>query len=225
MSLPIPEVVPIPVGEFIIGAVPDDKFANTSEFPSHPVKMDTPFCLGRFPVRQDEWAAFASSHRSASSSSRPAVNVSWADANAYIAWLRYHTDDPNWRLPTEAEWEYACRAGQRTVFASGDNLSPDEANFHFDEAIQKVGPGSLTEVDAYPANAWGVHDLHGNIYEWTCSPWRPDYESDSEPHRFVVRGGSWDGLPRLLRCSAREGLPAGTRRDNLGFRIAYGGEP
>lgn len=223
MSFPIPELVPIPAGEIIIGAVTDDKFANSSETPTHVCRFESPFQMGKYPIRQDEWQAFQTGHPGSTHSSRPVVNLSWYDACAYVDWLRIETDDRNWRLPTEEEWEYACRAGSRDVFSFGNNLAPDLANFHFDESIKPVGPGKLTEVDAYPPNPWGLHDLHGNTYEWTNTPWRPDYKTSSLSETYTVRGGSWDGLPRLLRTSAREGLPAKTKRDNLGIRIAYGG--
>ena len=140
---------------------------------------------------------------------------------ASIAWLSSETGD-SWRLPTEIEWEYACRAGSETLFPQGDDLTPADANFLFDESIERVGPGGVTPVGTYPPNPWGFHDLLGNVNEWTASPWAQTHETDASivPGSFTIRGGSWDGLPRLLRPSWRDGMEAGARGDHLGFRVA-----
>ena len=164
----------------------------------------------------------------------PVVNVSWADAQAFCAWLSRETGDA-FRLPTEAEWEYACRAGARAAFAVGDELTTADANFLYAEDGRQIGLGRRTPVGRYAPNAFGVHDLHGNVCEWVEDAWHPDYTgapvdgsawtTESDPARRVIRGGAWDYLPRLLRCAWRDSLPRTHRRDNLGFRIARTLEP
>jgi formylglycine-generating enzyme required for sulfatase activity len=158
----------------------------------------------------------------------PVVDVSWTDAQAFCAWLAAETRNP-WRLPSEAEWEIACRAGTDTPFSTGWGLSIEEANFLYDEEGERIGPGRRTAMRSYPANPWGLRDMHGNVCEWCADAWHPSHEraaSDGSPRigafdaDRVIRGGAWDLLPRLLRSSWRDGLPPQTRRDNLGFRLA-----
>jgi formylglycine-generating enzyme required for sulfatase activity len=135
------------------------------------------------------------------------------------------------RLPSEAEWEYACRAGSSTVFPDGGNLAPDQANYLYDESGETIGPGALTPRGVYPPNAFGLRDMLGNVCEWTADVWHPDFHGaptdgsprfDGEtPDRRVIRGGAWDHLPRVLRASWRDWAPESARWDNLGFRIAF----
>jgi formylglycine-generating enzyme required for sulfatase activity len=208
-------------GSFLMGACDEDKFANDTERPRRRVEIVRPFEIGIFPVTVEEWASFDPEHDPAAND-LPVVNVSHHDIARYLAWLNEsHTGRP-WRLPTEEEWEYACRADTESIFNTGDQLDRTEANFLFDESIERVGPGCRTAVATYPPNPWGFHDFHGNVAEWTSSLWQPDYrqETASVPHRYTIRGGAWDYLPRLLRSSWRDGLSETTRRDNLGFRLA-----
>jgi formylglycine-generating enzyme required for sulfatase activity len=211
----------IPAGSFLMGARDEDKFANDTERPRLRVEIEQPFEIGIFPVTLADWASFDPDHDPAAKD-LPVVNVSHGDIARYLAWLNESQTAQLWRLPTEEEWEYSCRAGTETIFSTGDQLHQSEANFLFDESIERVGPGCRTAVGTYPPNPWGLHDLHGNVAEWTSSLWKPDLrpETASVPHRYTVRGGAWDYLPRLLRSSWRDGLSETTRRDNLGFRLA-----
>jgi formylglycine-generating enzyme required for sulfatase activity len=224
-----PGLVRLEPGTFVMGGPADDKFVTDTERPAHRVRLDLPFALGRVPVTVGEYRGFAAGHAPADDPAWPVVNVSWDGAHAYCAWLRTETGRA-WRLPTEAEWEYACRAGSRSPFAAGDEITTQAANFLYAEDGQRIGPGRRTAVGSYPANAFGLHDLHGNVCEWVEDAWHPDYagapadgsawSAGGDPDRRVIRGGAWDYLPRLLRSAWRDSLPRGDRRDNVGFRVA-----
>jgi formylglycine-generating enzyme required for sulfatase activity len=132
-------------------------------------------------------------------------------------------------LPAEAEWEYACRAGSQALFAVGDDISPAQANFLYNENGVRIGPGGRTRVGNYPPNAFGLYDFHGNVGEWVADTWHPNYLAapddggawvETGDNRRVVRGGSWDYLPRLLRRAWRDWRPADQRADNIGFCVA-----
>ena len=212
----------LPAGEFVMGARRGDKFANSTERPAVLVQIDA-FAIGRWPVTVGEWRTFQPEHAPDDADELPVVDVSWNDACNFCEWLA-EKSSARYRLPRETEWEYACRAGSDTPFHSGAMLSSEDANFYYDESGARVGRGARTPVGAFPANAFGLHDMHGNVCEWCADAWHTSHdharrETVRSPMR-VIRGGAWDYLPRLLRSSWRDGLPPHTRRDNLGFRIA-----
>jgi formylglycine-generating enzyme required for sulfatase activity len=196
-----------------MGGREDDKFASAIELPRREVAV-ADFLLGRFPVTEAEWAAFRGTR---SSSNLPVVGITWDEAGAYTNWLAMNTGLPC-RLPTEAEWEYACRGGSETIFPGGNDLSTTEANFLYDESGLPVGAGRRLPVGAFAPNGFGLHDMTGNVCEWTADPWRS--LSGIDPDKRTIRGGAWDHLPRLLRCSWRDWAPVDARFDNLGFRVA-----
>ena len=219
--------VPVPAGTFVMGATGVDKFATDTERPAHAVALARPFALGRFAVTVGEFRAFAPDHAPGDDPRLPAVNVSWDEAAAFAAWLA-EAGGGAVRLPSEAEWEYACRAGGRAAFGAGEDLTTAAANFLYAEDGRRVGPGRRTPAGTYPPNAFGLFDLQGNVCEWVADPWHSDYRGAPEggepwagpgPER-VIRGGAWDYLPRLLRCAWRDCLPRSARRDNVGFRLA-----
>lgn len=221
------ECTVIPAGRHEIGARKPDRFAGTAEGPLHGVTLSEPIGIACDPVTERQYAPFVTGHVS-ELTDLPVVEVSWTDAEAFCTWFAAETRRP-WRLPSEAEWEVACRAGTETPFSTGHVLSPNEANFFDGEAGERIGPGRRTMVGSYPANAWGLRDMHGNVCEWCADAWHPSYEGaapDGSPRAGapdacrVIRGGAWDLLPRLLRSSWRDGLSPHTRRDNLGFRLA-----
>jgi formylglycine-generating enzyme required for sulfatase activity len=217
----------LPRGPHKIGTRGPDRFANATERPLHEVTLTAPVAIACDPVNERDYAPFAQKHVAAPAD-LPVVNVSWHDANAYCTWLGKRTGQP-WRLPSESEWEIACRAGTDSPFSTGDALLPETANYYYNESGERVGPGLRTSVGTYPPNAWGLRDMHGNVAEWCADAWHPSHDGaapDGSPRTGtaasarVVRGGSWDLLPRLLRSAGRDALPPKTRRDNLGFRLA-----
>jgi formylglycine-generating enzyme required for sulfatase activity len=134
---------------------------------------------------------------------RPVINMRWYDAAAYVDWLRQVTGE-EYRLPTEAEWEYACRAGTTTMYAWGNEASKEMANYSADKT---------TKVGAYSANKFGLYDMHGNVWEWIEDIWHENYEDapadgsawseGSNQGARMVRGGSWINNPNLLRSAYR----------------------
>ena len=210
-----------------MGASSNDKFANSTERPTVRVQIEA-FAIGCTAVTVGEYRLFSTQHSPDDDSGLPAVAVNWNDASDYCAWLA-QVSGLDYRLPSEAEWEYACRAGTETPFYTGHQLTIEEANYFYDESGTRVGPGRRMRTGSFPANPWGLYEMHGNISEWCADAWNSshtvagqrglNHELPINPMR-AIRGGGWDYLPRLLRSSWRDGLPPDTRRDNLGFRIA-----
>jgi formylglycine-generating enzyme required for sulfatase activity len=164
------------------------------------------------------------------------VGVSWRDAIAYCEWLTKETGQ-RYRLPSEAEWEYACRAGTETPFSFGATITTDQANYDGNYTYGAGRKGSYrertTEVGTFPANPWGLYDLHGNVWEWVEDVWHDTYQGapadgsawtdgkGKESSRArVLRGGSWGGNPRFLRSARRYGDGPDLRGDDNGFRVA-----
>ncbi|HLX96388.1 MAG TPA: formylglycine-generating enzyme family protein [Verrucomicrobiae bacterium] len=223
-----PQMVGLPAGEFMMGENAGDKFANDTERPAHRVCIPPGLALACFPVTVGEYRRFCPDHAPGEADDLPVVRINWCDATAFCAWLTEQTGH-GYRLPSEAEWEYACRAGSRAPFAVGDEISPVQANFLYDENGIRIGLGVRTPVGHYPPNAFGLYDFHGNVGEWVADTWHPNYLGGPEDgrawvgtgdHRRVVRGGAWDYLPRLLRSAGRDWRPADQRADNIGFRVA-----
>ncbi len=222
-ALRVPTTVAIPAGAFLMGAVPDDKFANATELPRHEVVIPDSFEMSRCPITNEEWDAVMGNCNAFQSAlaNLPKVHISWNEAIRFCEALSQGTGDL-WQLPTEAEWEYACRAGsQDTIFSTGSIISPDQASFYYGEQAERLGSRHLEPVGSFPPNAFGLCDMHGSVCEWTADVWRKDYLPGTapDPARRAVRGGAWDYMPRLLRSSWRDGLPISSQRDNLGFRV------
>ena len=221
-------MVGLPAGGFVMGENAGDRFANDTERPAHPVRISPGLALGCFPVTVGEFRHFRPDHAPDEEDDLPVVRVNWHDADAYCRWLTGQTGR-EYRLPSEAEWEYACRAGSATPFAMGDDITLAQANFLYDENGLRIGLGGRSRVGRHEPNAFGLYDLHGNVSEWTADSWHADYLGapadgrawiePADPRR-VVRGGAWDHLPRLLRSAWRDRRPADQRADNLGFRLA-----
>jgi formylglycine-generating enzyme required for sulfatase activity len=216
----------IPAGEFVMGESDTDKFANDTERPRHVVRFTASFRMAAFPVTNAEFRRYVPHFAADEPEELPAVNVSWCEALNYCAWLAAKTGE-SVRLPSEAEWEYACRAGTRTPFHTGIEITPADANFLYDEHGFRVGRGARTPAGTFAPNAFGLEAMHGNVCEWCADTWHPSYHGApadgsawiGAATRRVIRGGAWDYLPRLLRSSWRDALPETTRRDNVGFRI------
>jgi formylglycine-generating enzyme required for sulfatase activity len=222
----LPALRLIPAGTFMMGENDADKFADDTERPRHVVRIAAPFRMAAFPVTNAALRRFAPRFAANEPDALPAVNVSWREATAYCAWLAAETGEPV-RLPSEAEWEYACRAGTRTPFHTGAEITPAEANFLYDEQGFRVGRGARTPAGMFAPNAFGLEAMHGNVCEWCADPWHSSHHGaprdgsarTAEGDWRVIRGGAWDYLPRLLRSSWRDALPETTRRDNVGLRI------
>jgi formylglycine-generating enzyme required for sulfatase activity len=228
-----PEMVALPAGEFLMGSPEKDKEGHSYERPQHRVEISHRFALGRYPATFAEYDHFcAETQREEPADQgwgrgrRPVINVSWQDAQEYVAWLSRVTGQ-SYRLPSEAEWEYACRAGTTTRYAFGDKITPKNANY----GESKLG--KTTDVGAYPPNPWGIHDTHGNVWEWVEDVWHGSYNgapidssawTDGGIKFFrgrVYRGGSWSGSPSGLRSASRgESVPGYRGGIGLGFRVA-----
>ncbi len=219
----VPEMIAIPTGSFVMGSTADD-----AERPQRKVTINEPFAMGRFPVTFNEYDHFCNeTHRERPADQGwgrgrlPVINVSFADAEAYCAWLSGKMN-ARFRLPSEAEWEYACRAGTDTAYSFGDELTMEQANFG-----QFVDTGSTTKVGRFPANAWDLHDMHGNVWEWCADHWHETYEGaplDGSPwlngktRERVLRGGSWNGTPWVARSAHRAASVWEDRDHCFGFR-------
>ena len=164
--------------------------------------------------------------------SHPVTCVSALDCDDYIAWLRDKTGISSYRLLSEAEWEYCCRAGTTTWYSCGEKLTHSTANFdarvNFDKKDEGWREGTLP-VKIFTANAWGLFQMHGNVLEWCADPWHEDYAGAPDTGRIwvgghskfrVIRGGSWWDAPWDLRSASRECMERDVRADHVGFRLA-----
>jgi formylglycine-generating enzyme required for sulfatase activity len=223
-----PELVMLPEGEFLMGSLEGEEGRFDDERPQHPVTIARNFAMGRHPVTFDEYDFFCAATKRQKPKDegwgrgrRPVINVSWEDAQAYVGWLSKETH-ASYRLPTEAEWEFACRAGSTAPFSFGDQISTGDANYSGSKIAQ------TTQVDTYPPNAWGLHDMHGNVWEW-CSDAKREYSAQSVADPIgsmdvtayrVSRGGSWSVGVRYLRSAFRHADAPGYRANDVGFRCA-----
>jgi len=219
----------------------DDKYPDTE---GHRVVIPRPFALGKTAVTFDQYDRFAeATHRKHPSDedwgrgSRPVINVSWDDAVAYTEWLSEQTGK-RYRLPTEAEWEYACRARTETPFSTGDCINTDQANYDANYDYNKCGAETgvnrqkTVPTGSLPANAWGLHEMHGNVQEWIQDCWHESYEGAPDDgsawgeadrgdcNQRVVRGGCYFDRPVRVRSATRFRYDTDDRHFSLGFRLA-----
>ena len=225
----------IPSGQFMMGS-PDSEAGRRDYERQHPVEIDS-FFIGKYAVTFEEYDYFAQTterdkpkHKGLGRGKRPVINVSWHDAHAYAAWLSAQTGE-HYRLPTEAEWEYACRAGTSTPFHTGETINTDQANYNgsyiYGKGMKGVCRQQTVEVGYFPANAWGLHEMHGNVWEWTASDYDEHYQGGELQASFagasalqVIRGGSWSNRPDLLRSADRDWYYTDDRNFDIGFRLA-----
>jgi formylglycine-generating enzyme required for sulfatase activity len=236
-----PEMAVVPAGSFIMGS-PDSELNRAKyEGPQHRVTFARQFAVGRFAVTFDEWDAcvtdggcggYSPNDESWGRARRPVINVSWNDANAYVAWLSGKTGK-TYRLLSEAEREYVARAGMRTAFWWGATISPRQANYNGTYIYGNSPTGEYRQrtvpVDAFRSNRWGIFQVHGNVWEWTQDCWHENYAgapADGSPWDSgrcgyrIVRGGSWATYPGDLRSAVRGRFASDFRSDSLGFRVA-----
>ncbi|MEO5376100.1 MAG: SUMF1/EgtB/PvdO family nonheme iron enzyme [Alphaproteobacteria bacterium] len=236
---PGPEMVAIPAGRFMMGSPEDEKGRFASEGPRHEVTIGYRFALGRYAVTFEEYDRFVAATGGREPSDhgwgrgrRPVIDVSWEDAQAYARWLSVETGQ-SYRLPSEAEWEYACRAGTTTPFHTGETISTSQANFDGNFTYVTGAKGEYRRqtmpVGSFPPNAFGLYDMHGNVWEWVEDVWHENYtgapvdgsaRTTNGSNFRVNRGGSWNYYPRSLRSAYRDGSSADLRSNLLGFRLA-----
>jgi len=239
-------MVPIPAGSFLMGAntmTGAPYYPLASERPVHQVTISRPFWIGKYEVTQAEYLAVTNHNPShfqgasyPNSGNRPVDSVTWNDAMAYCAALTTLEAAAGrlpagyqYRLPTEAEWEYCCRAGTTTEYHYGNTLVCAQANFWYsNHTTSHCLVGNTIVVGSYTANAWGLHDMHGNVWELCLDWWNgganypagpiTDPYVTSGPIR-VFRGGGWLGVSNVCRSAFREGNFPTYTNDNLGFRV------
>lgn len=235
-----PEMVVIPPGTFVMGSSPDEEGHQGSEEPEHRVRLAKPFALGIYPVTFDEFDHFCveTGRRKPSDGDwgrgrRPVINVSAEEAEAYLNWLS-ETTGQSYGLPSEAMWEYACRAGTVTPFSTGANFTTDQANYNgnypYGDAEKGQYREQTTDVGSFPANSFGLFDMHGNVWEWCADHWHGTYDGapgdgsawldGGDASKRVLRGGSWNDLAQSLRSARRGWYPPDGRGDDIGFRCA-----
>lgn len=257
-----PELVVLAPGTFMMGSPPDEADRDADE-PQHRVTIRRAFALAVTPVTWDQWEACVrdnwceaeaidlalrtnpdgsrnQQYRDYGRGTRPAVGMNWYDAQRFVGWLNWKTGRKDaYRLPSEAEWEYAARAGTTTPYPWGTGIDYDRGNFGMRGKTER-GPhaegrdvwlNETAPVASFPPNAWGLHDMHGNVFEWTQDCYEADMahaptdgsaSTEGDCSVRVFRNGTFTSNPYMHR-SARRGAPypATTRgRDYLGFRVA-----
>ncbi|WP_051470159.1 SUMF1/EgtB/PvdO family nonheme iron enzyme [Fischerella sp. PCC 9605] len=239
------EMVQIPGGTFCMGAPPQEKDSDNSERPQHQVTISS-FLMGKYPVTQVQWQAIASLPKVERNldpkpsyfkgGDRPVEQVNWYDAVEFCARLSQKTGQ-EFRLPSEAEWEYACRAGTTTPFHFGETISSDLANYNcsyiYGSEDKGINRSETTPVGMFQvANAFGLYDMHGLVWEWCADTWHENYEgaptdgsawideNQNDIQNRLMRGGSWNNNPGKCRSATRSsyGVPD-ARKLNIGFRV------
>ncbi len=219
------EFVRIPAGDFMMGSNEDEVDRSDSEGPQHKVNIKNPFYLGKYPVTQKQWEKVMGSNSSYFiDADLPVENVSWNDVQEFIKKLNEMEGIDKYRLPSEAEREYACRAGTITRYSFGDDESKlgDYAWYgnKYDSKTHRVGQKK--------PNPWGLYDMHGNVWEWVQDRWHAGYEGapsdgsaweDGAGSARVMRGGGWSDFASNCRSAARDGHDPDHRFSDLGFRL------
>jgi formylglycine-generating enzyme required for sulfatase activity len=228
-----PEMIVVPAGEFMMGSPATEKARYDDEGPEHEVTIGRPFAVGRLELTFDEWDACVAhgdcdadiSDSGWGRGRQPATFVNWNDAKTYVAWLSRVTGKP-YRLLSEAEWEYAARAGSQTAYPWGDEIGKGNANC--DGCGSQWDHKQAAPVGQFPANAFGLHDMRGNVWEWVEDCYHQNYNQapmDGSPWTTgdcierVVRGGSWLNFPGNLRSASRGRYTPSSRNNFLGFRV------
>jgi formylglycine-generating enzyme required for sulfatase activity len=247
-------MVLIPPGKFLMGSPPEELERLENESPQHQVTIAYPFLMGQHPVTQAQWQQVSkmpqvnrrliANPTNFKGAKLPVERVSWLDAEEFC--LRLSANTPHtYRLPSEAEWEYACRAGTTTPFSFGETIDTELANYRGTDYKElglsgTYGRGVLgeyrkktTPVGTFPANNFGLYDMHGNVWEWCLDDWHDSYvdapvdgsawiNSTMEEKRLkILRGGSWYGNPSYCRSAYRNRFDAGNHYFRSGFRVVY----
>ncbi|NEQ55639.1 MAG: formylglycine-generating enzyme family protein [Leptolyngbya sp. SIO3F4] len=234
-------MVYIPEGDFLMGSPESEAEREDTEGPQHRVQVPA-FFMGKYPVTQAQWQAVArlkkverdleSDPSEFKGKDLPVEQVSWFEAVEFCQRLSKHTRN-TYRLPSESEWEYACRAGTTTPFYFGETISTDRANYDGDYTYGNGKKGKFrektTSVGSFSANNFGLYDMHGNVWEWCQDYWHESYNGapknglpwiqGGSPNYRVARGGSWDNFPAYCRSARRVYITPVIRYSNDGFRV------
>lgn len=235
-----PQMTVIPPGKFFMGSPVSELGRRRAEGPQHEVTIKKALAVSTFEITFDQWEAClldggCKNHKPDDSGwgkgKRPVHKISWDDAKAYIEWLREKTGK-RYRLLTEAEWEYAARAGTKTAFVTGQHIKSDQANFdgtHDDQqGARGKYRGKTIEVGTFKPNPFGLHDMHGNVAEWVEDCWNKTHHGapgDGSPrggdcNRRIIKGGAWYFEPSYARIAARISYPKNKRLNVIGLRVA-----
>jgi len=226
------EMVLIPAGMFGMGTLGSSEYAE--EHPHHNVRIPS-FLMSKFPITQEQWKVVVKwepPYRS-KGPKRPVDRVSWKDAAEFCMRLSKRTGY-TYQLPSEAEWEYACRAGTLTPFHYGDTITTELANYVGEHTYQSEPKGvyrhGSTNAGSFPPNAFGLYDMHGNVWEWCADKWHDNYidaptdgsvwEDGKGTADRVMRGGSWHEPPGNCRSATRLKMSENEAEDFFGFRVA-----
>ena len=235
-----PPMVSVPAGSFLMGAPESEPWSRDDERPQRTVSIPS-FAMGAYEVTFAEWdrcvaeggcGGYSPDDEGWGRGDRPVIIVSWDDAQLYVAWLSRKTGE-TYRLPTEAEWEYAARASTTSPFNTGGTISSQQANFDgrsgYPDGYNEGGlfRWQTVPVGSFASNAFGLHDVHGNVWEWVqdCFGSYGNAPSDGRAAEGggcsdrVLRGGSWFSEPWFLRSANRDGVGSGYRDDGVGFRV------
>lgn len=222
----------IPPGSFMMGSPKDEREREPNET-QHKVTLTKGFFMDVYTVTQEQWQAVMGNNPSRFRGARnlPVEQVSWHECQEFAKKLREKDKKP-YRLPTEAEWEYACRGGTTTPFSFGETISTEQANycgdFTYGNGKKGVYRKNTTPVGSFPPNAFGLYDMHGNLFQW-CQDWYGEYPQndvvdpkgpDKRDFR-VLRGGSSSILPGYCRSAFRHGYLPGLRNPGIGFRLCF----
>tara|TARA_R110002073_G_scaffold9242_8_gene47853 strand:- start:657 stop:1496 length:840 start_codon:yes stop_codon:yes gene_type:complete len=234
-----PLMVVVPAGRFLMGLPSDELEWDDSEGPQHVVHITQPFAMGVHAITFDDFDRFCDSTQQLKPRDenwgrgrRPVINISWNEAHVYCVWLSEQTGR-HYYLPSESMWEYACRAGTQTPFHTGDRISPEQANFNgnffYNDSVQGVYRGKTVPVGTFSANAFGLYEMHGNVWEWCQDTWHGNYQdapSDGSSWEGsgcdfrLLRGGSWYINPDYARSSVRDRDFPDYRSSSVGFRVS-----
>jgi formylglycine-generating enzyme required for sulfatase activity len=224
------EMVEIPAGTFYMGSPENEEGRYDSESPQHQVTVPS-FFIGKYPLTQAQYQAIMGNNpANFKGANRPVECVDWNDAVAFCQKLSQNTGK-NYKLPSEAQWEYACRAGTTTPFYFGESITPDLVNcdgrYPYANAPTGQYREQTTDVGTFPPNAFGLYDMHGNVWEWCEDDWQKNYINApingsaliTRSNTKLLRGVSWDNYPADCRSACRDYDVLDDAYDGIGFRV------
>jgi formylglycine-generating enzyme required for sulfatase activity len=223
-------MLPVAAGEFDLGPQLNEAGRDPSEGTAIHTVVTSPYWLGQNEITRNQWSLVMENRAETKEPDLPKTGVNYAEVLAFAERLNARETVANrlpqehhYTLPTEAQWEYACRAGTKTPFACGDRLDSTQANFNsafpYGGATPTRAVGAPVPVGGFPANAWGFRDMHGNVWEWCLDPASLNPAAGAAVER-IARGGAWNSPAHRCRSAARIAVDETTRSAQLGFRIA-----